>query len=478
MAASDSDTDIQAAQRAGGQPAGPAKRAAAPSPAPKGKGEHPISPIAHDDALSLTRRFETSAYNTFALSDEPPMLASGQGACVYGEDGRRYLDLVCGSCVSNLGHDHPRQRAALHAAIDTGLYHVGTRLAARARADLYRELAALFPAELDTVHLMTTGSDAIETAIKAARYVTGRHQVLGFHGSFHGRTLGTLALTSQRSARAPFEPLDAGVHLLPYPYALRPPLPGCDATNITDACLDYLRRALKSPVSGLHHPAALVVEAIQGVGGVVKPADGFLEGLRAICTECDIVMVLDEVWNGFGRAGSWFAYELDGIRPDLVTVSKGLSAGLPLSACIGTSSLLKAWPHGLQTGTWQGNVLACALACETIRSYRDEGLIARVADVIGPQLQRRLQVLHGQAHVAEVRVHGAQAAIELVEDRASLTPDVRRLKAVQRRCQERGVLTYSGGWYGNCLILLPPFVIGADELDEALDIVIEAVTHL
>lgn len=429
------------------------------------------------EILDLTRQHESSTLNTFALTEQPPLFVRGEGAMLITDAGQRVTDLVCGSCVSNLGHGHPRQNAALKRQIDTGILHTGTRLPNPARAELYAELSTLFPDDMNAIHLMTSGSEAVESAIKAAQYATGRRQVISFQGAFHGRTLGALSVSSVRSARAPFLPLDPGVTFFPYPYGLRPPFP-CAPENLSEFCLEYLRRSLKNPSSGLDAPSCLLVEAVQGVGGVIVPPVGFLAGLRAICDEFDLIMIVDEIWNGFGRSGNWFAYQAEAIKPDLVTIAKGLTSTLPMSAVIGPSDLLQQWPAGLHTGTFQGNPLTCAVAAETIRIMRDEAVVENVQNVIAPTFAALLGPLIEHAHVAQLRVNGGHAALELVDADDGMTPDPQAVKTVQRRCLARGVLTYGGGIYGNCLMFMPPLIIERDLLRDALRIVVEEVGAL
>ena len=429
-----------------------------------------------NSVVEWTRKHESTAVNTFGLGIDPPNFTRGEGALLWTEDGRRFIDLVSGSAVSNLGHGNPGQKAAIQKELASGVLHTGTRLPAGSRAELYRELTAIFPSGLDAVHLMNSGSEAVETALKAAQYITGRRDVIAFYGGYHGRTLGSLSVTAMRQVRKPFLPLPSNVHFFPYPYPFRPPLPGSDGDTIGEHCLEYLRKALLNPASGVDEPCALIVEAIQGVGGVVVPPQGFLRGIREICNDFDIIMILDEIWTGFGRTGLWFAFQHDDVIPDMVALGKAMSGSLPLAGVVSSDRLLKSWPSGMHTSTFQGNPLACAAAVSNIRQIKEEKLLEYVQNTVEPMLKSALNDLVDLPSVGETRVIGALAGIEFVKKDGSA--DSNASKEVQRACMEQYVLAYSGGWYGNVVMLVPPFVITNDDLDQALNVIIEVIRAL
>ena len=421
------------------------------------------------DVLEITRRHESSAANTFRTTDAPPVFTTGQGAWLCTAAGARCLDLVCGSATSNLGHGHPAHRAAIERALDTGITHTGTRLPSPFRAELYERLASILPARIDSFQLANSGAEAVEAALKAAQYATGRRRLLSFAGGYHGRTLGALSVTHGARIRTPFSTLDGIVDFLPYPYAEDPVGPVHDA----GACLVALDARLAALADAGDPPAALIVEAIQGVGGVIAPPRAFLTGLRARCQAHGVVLIADEIWSGFGRCGKWFSFQHSGIAPDLVVMGKALSGGLPLSAVAGPPDILKVWPPGMHTSTFQGNPLACAMAVATIDTIRSDGLLNRAVTVIEPLLRRRLTPLGEHRQVHAVRVAGAQAAIEFVD--AGGTPDPNRIARLQRRCLDHHLLVYAGGWHGNALMLLPPLIIDEADLRAALDRIVALV---
>lgn len=422
--------------------------------------------------LDATRRHESTAGNTFA-DDDPPPIVRGENAWLYAADGRRWLDLVSGSAATVLGHGNAAQRMAIERALAHGVLHTGTRLPSEARAGLYERLVRLSPHGLDAVHLMNSGAEAVETALKAAEYATGRHGFIAFQGGYHGRTLGALSVTASRRLRASFMPPARPVAFLPYPYAARPPLPRASPDTLADDCLAVLRHALECPVSGVDLPAAVIVEAVQGVGGVIAPAPSFLQGLRALCDAHGIVLIADEIWTGFGRTGAWFAYQHAGVTPDLVTVGKALSGSLPLAGVIGRAELLQRWPSGLHTSTFQGNPVACAAASATIDALEDQGLVARAGGALADALAAWCAGLGAIPGIGEARVAGALAGVE-IED-GSGRPDPARARAVLAAAAARGVLAYRGGWYGNVLMVVPPLTITLDDLAAGLAMLMLAI---
>lgn len=423
--------------------------------------------------LALTRAHESTAVNTFALGEAPPVFVRGEGAWLATAEGRRCLDLVGGSAVSVLGHGHPAHAAAIAAALASGILHTGTRLPSPWRAALYERLAAVMPPGLDCFHLVSSGAEAVETAMKAAMHATGRHRVLAFEGGYHGRTLGALAATWSARLRAPFATLREPVTFLPYPYAFRAEPPCHDAEALSRRCLAALAAELARP--DVAKPACLLVEAVQGVGGVVAAPASFLQGVRALTAAHGVLLVADEIWSGFGRAGDWLSFRPAGIVPDLVVTAKALSGGLPLGAVAGPAAILKAWPPGMHTSTFQGNPLACAMATATLDELERQGWVGQARERIAPLLAAALEPLKRHPSVRAVRVRGAQAAVELVG--ADGAPDPLAVRAVQRACLARDVLAYGGGWHGNALMLVPPLVVDSADLAQGLERVLDAVTE-
>lgn len=396
------------------------------------------------DPLSLTRGIESTAVNTFGLTPTPPVFVRGEGPFLYTERGEKYVDLVCGSATTLLGHGHPAQTRAISEALSSGIMHTGTRLPSPYRAALYGRLRDILPSHLDTIHLANSGAEAIETCLKAAIFASGRRRFVAFEGGYHGRTLGALALTHSEKLRAPFEPWDR-------PWVDFAPYASTDAE--APAALAALEALLADAASEPY--AAIVLEAVQGVSGVRGPSPIFLKGAGEAAARHGALLIVDEIWSGLGRSGRWFAFQHSDLRPDLVALGKGLSASLPLSAVAGRSDLLRRWPPGTHTSTFQGNPLAAAAAEATLRTLQDERLVYRAASEIEPWMKAAFSDLSG------VRVVGAQMAIDL---------DTReRCMEVQRRAlEDERILVYGGGLSGAVLIILPPLNIPQDVLLEAL----------
>lgn len=422
-----------------------------------------------ETTLNITRTHESGAANTFRIGENPPVFLRGDGPWLFDESGTRWLDMVCGSSTTNLGHNHPAHISAIEEVTATGFIHTGTRLPSPFRAQLYRMLGEILPAELSCIQLVNSGAEAIEAAIKVAQYATGRTRLMSFQGGYHGRTLGALSITHGARIRDPFSVLEETVDFLPYPYLDDPTGQAKDAafclSRLSDR-LDHLKRAGDLP-------AAVVVEPIQGVGGVVVPPDAFVTGVRDITRSFDVLLVCDEIWSGFGRTGRWFSYEHAGITPDIVTMGKALSGGLPLSAVAAAPDILKAWPPGMHTSTFQGNPVSCNMACANIRTIRDGNLLGHIADTIAPELETALRPLQTLDRVHAVRVNGAQAAVELLT--ASGEPDSDAVTRLQKAALDRHTLIYAGGWYSNAVMFVPAINIGRQELADGLKTIAELI---
>lgn len=409
-----------------------------------------------DSVLELTRTHESTASNTFRVSAAPPVFLRGEGSWLFDRSGERWLDLACGSSTSNLGHSHPAHIEALNEAIATGILHTGTRLPSPFRARLYKELASILPAQLGCIQLANSGAEATEAAIKAAQYFTGRTRLIAFAGGYHGRTLGALSVTDGERIRAPFSVSRKNVDFMPY---------ACSegsGSDGSDRCLDRLAERLRRLSRDETLPAAVIVEAIQGVTGVRSPPKPFLAGVRELTREHEVLMICDEIWTGFGRSGRWFSFEAADVVPDMVTMGKGLSGGLPLSAVAASPAILKRWPPGMHTSTFQGNPLACNMAVATIRTIREEGLLDHVANSVQPELERALHPLAEHERVAGVRVAGAQAAVDIVEKNGR--PDARAVHLLQAAALECRLLVYAGGLHGNAIMIIPPINVSQRDL--------------
>ncbi|MGI9501988.1 MAG: aminotransferase class III-fold pyridoxal phosphate-dependent enzyme, partial [Geminicoccaceae bacterium] len=251
--------------------------------------------------IELTRRHESTALNTFSMGDEPPLFVRGEGPFLFTEEGERYVDLIAGSAVTNLGHGLPAHRDAVTSAIERGIYHTGTRLAHVERAELYADLASVLPADLSRIHLVSVGTEAVETAIKAAQYHTRRPRLFAFEGGYHGRTVGALSITHAEHLHNIFSTLKDVVTFIPYPYRADAAAGAAlgDLTELAAFCLDTLEQRLKEARVADDLPSAIILEAIQGTSGAVRPPAGFLRDVRALADRFGVLLIVDEIWTGF-----------------------------------------------------------------------------------------------------------------------------------------------------------------------------------
>jgi len=392
----------------------------------------------------------------------PLVIETASGSYLYAQDGRRYLDFSCGIGVTNLGHGHPHVLEAARRQMEK-LVHVSVVAHSEPMIVLAERLAAIAPGDLDMVFFGNSGTEAVEGAIKLARYVTGKPGIVAFHGAFHGRTYGALSLTASKAKyRERYEPLLPGVYHVPYPYPFRNPSgPGERAT------LDYVFASIDEMFDTRISPAkiaAFIVEPVLGEGGCVVPPVAFLRRLREVCDRHDILLILDEVQSGYGRTGKMFACEHFGVIPDILAVAKSIASGFPLSAVIASSELMKQWEPGAHGSTFGGNPVACAAAVATLDIFERERVLEN-ADRRGVELLRRLRALQGTVPViGEVRGLGLMIGIELVE------PDGKPASALQERvryaCLESGLVVLAAGTHENVVRLLPPLTLSEVELEE------------
>ncbi len=393
----------------------------------------------------------------------------GEGAVLYDQDGKAWLDFTCGIAVTNTGHAHPRVVAAvqrqagllLHGQINI-VYHPPM-------LELVNELLPLV-APLDGFFFSNSGAEAVEGAVKLARRASGRPNIVVFQGSFHGRTANAMALTTSKTVyRAGYQPLPAGVFVAPFPYWYRY---GWDAEQTSAWCLDefdYLLATQTAP----DETAAVLIEPVLGEGGYVVPPASFLQGLAERCRRHGILFIADEIQTGFGRTGRWFGYEHFGIQPDIITIAKGLASGLPLSGVIASLDLMKKWPTGAHGGTYGGNAVAAAAAVATIQTIRADNLLAN-AQQRGGQLMAGLRHLQ-QEHpvIGDVRGLGLMVGVEFrTPDRQ---PDKAAAKAVAHACLDRGLILLTCGPWDNTIRWIPPLVVSEAQIAQALDIFAQAL---
>jgi 4-aminobutyrate aminotransferase/(S)-3-amino-2-methylpropionate transaminase len=393
----------------------------------------------------------------------PLVIAEGRGATLTDVDGNTFIDFSGGVGCLNVGHAHPRVVAAVQEQAERFFHTDYTIVPYETYVTLAERLLELAPIEGPTkAAFFNAGTEAIENAIKFARSYTKRPAVIAFEGAFHGRTLLAMSMTSKthpyKAGLGPFAP---EVYRVPFANDYRGPG--------ADEALAALERAFVTQVAA-EHVAAIVIEPVQGEGGFVVAPREFLVGVRRICDEHGIVLVIDEVQTGFARTGRFFAIEHYGIEPDLITVAKSIAAGLPLSGVLGKASIMDAPPDSAIGGTYVGNPVAQAAALAVLDVIEEERLVERAAD-IGETIRARMDGWRGRfAQVGDVRGLGAMLAIELVSDPKAKVPAPELATAIVESAAEQGLLLLKSGIYSNCIRVLVPLVISDAELDEALDV--------
>jgi len=405
----------------------------------------------------------------------PLVIERGSGATVEDVDGNVFLDCAAGIAVNSTGHSHPAVVKAITDQAQKFLHMSGTDFYYEPQVRLAEELAAIAPINGGVRSFFgNSGTEAIEACLKLARYTTGRQNIIAFIGGFHGRTMGSLALTASKAIqRRGFGPLLPGVYHAPYPDRYRCPI-GSSPDSCAEACIDYIEHQLFTHLVSPDEVAAIVVEPIQGEGGYVVAPPAFLQRLRDLTTKHGILLVADEVQSGMGRSGKMFAIEYSGVEPDMIAIAKGIASGLPLGVAVARGGLM-AWPPGAHASTFGGNPVSCAAALATIKLLRD-GLVQNAADV-GAHLMKGLAAL-ADTHrlIGDVRGRGLMVGVELVRDRKTKERATDERDAVVTAAFARGLLVLGAG--KNAVRFSPPLVLTREEADTAIRIFDEALSEV
>jgi 4-aminobutyrate aminotransferase/(S)-3-amino-2-methylpropionate transaminase len=420
------------------------------------------------------RRGDAVAQGVAAI--HPIVTARASGAIVEDVDGNRFIDFATGIAVLNVGHTAPEVVAAIQkqAELDTHTcFHV---TANEPYIELAERLNALTPGTFPKKTMFAnSGAEAVENAVKIARRATGRQAIVTFDHAFHGRTLLAMTLTAKvmpyKQGMGPFAP---EIYRLPFAYPYRCPTGGTPE-SCAESCLAYALDEMHKHI-GEENIAAVILEPIQGEGGFIVPAPGFVKGIAGFCEDNGIVLIADEIQSGMGRAGSWYAIEDEDVVPDLVTTAKSMGGGLPISAVTGRADIMDAVHTGGLGGTYGGNPVAAAAALAVLDKIENEDLLAR-SRAIGETIMARFRSFAERFDVVgDVRGRGAMRAIELVADRATKEPlGADAMNGIARRCLENGVIVLTAGTYGNVVRLLPPLTIEDALLEDGVQVLDEAI---
>ncbi|HVG29609.1 MAG TPA: acetyl ornithine aminotransferase family protein [Pyrinomonadaceae bacterium] len=399
----------------------------------------------------------------------------GEGVWVTDVDGNVFLDCNAGVAVCSTGHCHPEVVRAIQDQAAKLIHMCGTDYYYEHMPALARKLDEIVPVPSPTrTHFANSGTEAVETALKLAMHATGREKFIGFFNSFHGRTLGSLSLTSSRVAqRRGFKRQALDVVHVPYPNPFRDPFTGkkSDAATVSGQCLAWIEERLFKTTTPPEEVAGIVVECVQGEGGYVPAPKEFLQGLRRICDEHGIMLIVDEVQSGMGRTGKMFASEHYDLKPDIVTIAKGIGSGLPIGACVARADLMD-WKPGAHASTFGGNPVCIAAALKTIELL-ENGLVKNSAEV-GDYLKAGLEKLKARHDtIGDVRGLGMMIGVEFVTDGDTLAPDAEMRDRVEVECFNRGLIILGAG--ANTIRWSPPLTLTRENVDVALEIFDEAV---
>jgi diaminobutyrate-2-oxoglutarate transaminase len=432
--------------------------------------------------LERQRRRESSARSYARHLPIVPVRA--EGMAVTGADGREYLDCLAGAGSLPLGHNHPAAVAAIRRVLDDSAPMHVLDLATPIKDEFTDTLLGCLPPELARDARIQfcgpSGADAVEAALKLVRTATGNTGLISFSGAYHGMTAAALAASGNTSARTPAKVSDAGITRLPFPQDYRCPY-GVGSGGGAHIAAEQLRRLLDDPCSGLTPPAALIVEPVQGEGGVIPAPDAWLRSIRETTRQHGIPMIADEVQTGFGRTGELWGVDHAGVVPDVMVLSKAVGGGLPLAVVVYRAGLDR-WAEGAHAGTFRGHQLAMAAGTATIKYIREHDLATR-ARKVGEQLACTFrEAADGLPAIGDVRGRGLMLGLELVDPDAApdalgarpAAPELAR--AVRAEALERGLLVELGGRHGAVLRLLPPLTITDAQAEQVAAITIAAIT--
>ena len=402
--------------------------------------------------------------------DYPFVIARGEGAVVEDVDGNRFLDCAAGIAVNSTGVSHPDVVRAIADQAGKFIHMSGTDFYYEPQVRLAEKLASIAPIDGDVrTFFANSGTETTEAAIKLSRYHTKRQGVIAFLGAFHGRSLGSLALTASKAIqRRGFGPFMPGVHHAPYPDPYR--FNG-SADACAEACLSFLTDQLFVHLASPDEIAAIVVEPIQGEGGYLVPPPSFLHGLRELTRQHGMLLVVDEVQSGMGRTGRMFACDHIGLRADIVNIAKGIASGLPLGVTCARAEVM-TWPPGAHASTFGGNPVSCAAANATI-ALLEESLVANAAAVGGYLMDAIRSLADKHPLIGDVRGKGLMIGIELVRDRTTKVRAIEERNALVQAMFRRGVLVLGAG--KNAIRLAPPLVLTRAQADAVLSVMDEAL---
>jgi diaminobutyrate-2-oxoglutarate transaminase len=395
---------------------------------------------------------------------------SGLGATVKDVDGNYFIDLSGGVGVLNVGHSHPDVVQAVRDQAEKLVHALD--FPGEKRVELSEKLVSIAPCGLKNASKSflcgPTGTDAVEAAVKLAKFNSKKPTVISFESGWHGVGGTGLAATGKKGVRQGFLPVMPEVYHVPFAYCYRCPFgkehPSCDLQ-----CAKFLEHVVRDPNGGANDPGCVLIEPIQGEGGIIVPPDGYLQEVRRICDDHGLILIMDEIQTGFGRTGAMFASELWDVTPDIMTASKTMGGGVPIAATI-IKNELDTWPPGAHVGTFRGNLLASASGLATINVIERDDLCRRSAEIGAAAIERLTEFSKTTRHIGDVRGRGLFIGMEFVTDKTTKEPAAHILQRTVARCFEKGLMVWKAGCWGNVGRMMPALVITEKLMNLALDI--------
>lgn len=403
------------------------------------------------------------------------VVTKAEGIYVETIDGKRYLDFSSGIATTNIGHCHPAVLDAVRIQSER-LIHTGGVYLHEPIIEAAEAIKGITPPGLDMFFFSNSGAEAVEGAVKLARYYTGREAIIAFNGAFHGRSLGALSLTTStvryRKRYSPFLP---SVYHAPYPYCYRCPF-GKSKDDCSLECFLYLKDIMLRHIIPPDEVAAFIIEPVQGEGGYIVPHTEYLKELRELSLRYGILLILDEVQTGFGRTSRWFASEHFGIVPDIMTIAKGIASGFPLSAVISTGEIMGKWLPGAHGSTFGGNPVSCVASVATIKTIKEADLLNKSEAISQKAIKGLMEMKKKYRAIGDIRGLGLMIGIEFVKD--GKEPDQEAVKKVIKGALDRGLILIECGGEKNIIRFIPPLIVTQEEMDRGLAIFEEVVKEL
>ena len=411
-------------------------------------------------------------YEAHCLNQQAPIVWDhAEGVKVWDVDGNTFIDWTSGVLVTNVGHSHPKLADAIarQARRLLNCYDSPTV----ERITLAERMVKLAPDNLDNAFFATVGSEAVDAAVRVAKHFTGKFEIISFFGGFHGRTMGTMSLAGKTGTKRHFGPVTPGVIHVPFPDSYRNPF-GSDSPDVAGQCLEFMDRSVGA--MSTDSLAGLIVEPYQGASGFIFPPDGFLKSVERWCKARGIVFILDEVQSSFGRTGKFLALEWEGLRPNLVSIGKGIGSGMPISCLLAESRIMSTLGEGEMSSTWGGNPICTAASHAILDIFEEEKLVDN-ALTIGSHMKSRLLGMQDRCrYLGDVRGLGLVMGLDIVRDKKTKERDPGTTRKIIDECCKNGLLI--GAVSGNVIRVAPPLVISKDEADESLNIMEKVLTKV